>query len=212
MEVLADRPAPAVGDDEAPDALRMPAGEVEADGPAPVVHEQGDAANVETVEQGGEPEGVAFRMMVLAPGAARREAEADMVGRDAAEFRPELPDYMAEFERPGRVAVHEDEGIARALVDVMHPVVGRRGKEPALEGVKFVRNPVRTARRPAPAHPAHNASSFARHPVQPCTCSLRASFRANRECVRVTRVFALAACSNSTVSSVSTSLPSQRQV
>ena len=49
MEVLADRPAPGTRNDEAPDALRMPARDVEAHRSAPVVHEQGDVAKIETV-------------------------------------------------------------------------------------------------------------------------------------------------------------------
>ena len=61
-----------------------------------------------------------------------------MIGRDAAELRPKLPDWMTEFERPSRVAVHEYEGIARALINVVHPVIGWRGEEPALERIKFV--------------------------------------------------------------------------
>ena len=42
--LVPDRPAPGVRDDETLDALRVPACEVEADRPTPVVHEQGDLA------------------------------------------------------------------------------------------------------------------------------------------------------------------------
>ena len=190
----------------------MPACEVETDGPTPVVHEQSDVAKVELIEQGGKPVRVAFRMMILAPAATRRQAEADMVRRNAAELRAKLPDRMTEFERPGRVAVHEHDRLAFALVDEVHPVSRRDGEKPALEGIQVIRHPVRTKGRRDPVHPAHNASSFARQPVQPCTCSSRISSCVNRECVRVRRVLPADSGSNSTVTSVSTSLPSQRQV
>ena len=67
VEVVADRPAPGVRDDETLDALRVPAREVEADRPAPVVHEQGDVAKVEMVEQSGQALRVTPGTMVLAP-------------------------------------------------------------------------------------------------------------------------------------------------
>ena len=120
MEVVADRPTPGVRDDETLDALRMLAREVEADRPAPIRHEQGDVTKVEVIEKRGEPVRVTFRMMVLAPGAARREAETDMVGRNAAELRPKHLDRITEFERPSRVAVDEHERLAFALVDEVH--------------------------------------------------------------------------------------------
>ena len=147
MEVVADRPAPSVRDDEAPDAFRMPARKFQTDRPAPVVHEQGDVAKVEMIEQGGEPAGMTLRMMVLAPAAARRQAEADMIRRDAAELRAKRPDRMTEFERPGRVAVHEHDRLAFALVDEVHAVSRRGGEEPALERIHVVRHPVRTQGR-----------------------------------------------------------------
>ena len=120
MEVVADRPTPGVRDDETLDALRMLAREVEANWPAPIRHEQGDVTKVEVIEKRGEPVCVTLRMMVLAPGAARREAETDMVWRDATELRPKRSDRMAKFERPSRVAVDEHERLAFALVDEVH--------------------------------------------------------------------------------------------
>ena len=71
------------------------------------------------IEQGREPVRVTFRMMVLAPGTARRQAEADMVWRYAAELGAKFPDRMTEFERPSRVAVHEHDRLAFALVDIL---------------------------------------------------------------------------------------------
>ena len=65
--VVPDWPAPGVRDDETLDALRVPAREVEADRPTPVVHEQGDLAQVEMVEQSGQAPRVTLGMMVLAP-------------------------------------------------------------------------------------------------------------------------------------------------
>ena len=64
-----------------------------------------------------------------------RQSEADMVRRDAAELRAKLPDNMTEFERPGRVAVHEHDWLAFAFVDEVHPVSRRSGEGPALKGV-----------------------------------------------------------------------------
>ena len=120
MEVVTDRPTPGVRDDETLDALRMLAREVETDRPAPIRHEQGDVTKVEVIEKRGEPVRVTFRMMVLAPGAARRETETDMVGRYAAELRPKYLDRITEFERPSRVTVDEYERLAFTLVDEVH--------------------------------------------------------------------------------------------
>ncbi len=67
VEVVSDRPAPGVRDDETLDALRVLACEVEADRPTPVGHEQGDLAKVEMVEQSGQAVRVTLGTMVLAP-------------------------------------------------------------------------------------------------------------------------------------------------
>jgi len=68
VEVVSDRPAPGVRDDETLDALRVPACEVEAGRPTTVGHGQGDFAEVEMVEQGGQTARVTLGTMVLAPG------------------------------------------------------------------------------------------------------------------------------------------------
>ncbi len=52
MEVVADRPAPSIRNDETADPFRMPAREVQTDRPAPVVHDQGDASKSQMIEQG----------------------------------------------------------------------------------------------------------------------------------------------------------------
>ena len=67
MEVVRDRPAPGVRDDDALDPGRLPAREVEADRAAPVRQEQGHVAKVEVIEKGGKPVRVAFGVVIFTP-------------------------------------------------------------------------------------------------------------------------------------------------
>ena len=126
--------------------------EVEPDGAAPVRQEQGHVAKVEVIEKGGKPVRVAFGAVVFTPFASRREAESDMVGGDTPKLGAKPLDEMSELERPGGISVHEDDGLAVALVDEVHPVTRRGSEEPALERVQVVRHPVRSVGRCNPVH------------------------------------------------------------
>ena len=147
VEIVAHRPAPGVGDDEPLDAVRIAACEFQSDRAAPVRHEQSHVLKVESVEQGSEPVRVAPGVVVFPPAAARRETETDVVGSDAAKLRTKPLDKVPELEGPGRIAVHEHDRLAFALVDEVHPLPARRGEEPALERVHLVRYPIRTGAR-----------------------------------------------------------------
>ena len=71
VEVIADWPAPAVGNHKLADPFWMSACEVEADWPTPVVHEERDVTKIEMVKQGFETVRVTFGMMIFALGTAR---------------------------------------------------------------------------------------------------------------------------------------------
>src|SRR5688572_17991267 len=49
------------------------------------------------------------------------QSEAEMIGRDATIVRRQSPNQMPPLEGPGRRAVHEENGLSPALVDIMHP-------------------------------------------------------------------------------------------
>ena len=59
---------------------------------------------------------------------------------------------MAELEGPGRIAVDEDNGLAVALVDLVHLMCLRCGEEPALEREHLAGDPFRPPQRFGMAH------------------------------------------------------------
>src|SRR5690606_40758647 len=94
---------------------------VQPDRPAEVVDDERDALEAEVVDQGLQPPGVGGGPVV---GRQRLvgEAEAEVVRRDDAVAPAERADRVPPEERPRGGAVDEDDGLARALVDVAHGV------------------------------------------------------------------------------------------
>ena len=89
------------------------------DRPAPVVHDDRRAAQVEVLEQRRRQLAVAVVGVPADVGRLVRASEAGQVGRDAAKAGvAHGRDHLAPQERPGRLAVEEDHGRALALVEV----------------------------------------------------------------------------------------------
>ena len=91
------------------------------DRPAPVLHDDRRLAQVELV---GEPldRGVVEVVGVVVDlRGLVRATEAEVVRRDDARHRSERRDQLPIEERPGRLAVQEQDGVARAFLDVVHP-------------------------------------------------------------------------------------------
>ena len=95
--------------------------EAEADRPAPVVDDDRQVSQVELVDEALDRCVMAVVRVPVALDRLVRAAEAEVVGREHAGDRGDRRDRLAVEERPGRLAVQEQDRVARALVQVVHP-------------------------------------------------------------------------------------------
>ncbi len=112
---------PGVQDHEPLDPIRPLDGEPEADRAAPVVHDHGRLGEVELVDEPLDRVVVQVVRVVLDARRLVRAAEPVVVGRDHATHRGERRDQLPVQERPGRLAVEQEDRRALALVDEVHP-------------------------------------------------------------------------------------------
>src|SRR5581483_1181138 len=123
--LLARRPAPSdarVEDDEAVDELLVLDREAQSDGAAPVVHDEGQAAETELVDELLDRGDVALVRVPADVGRFVRAAEADQVGRDrAVTGGDDRRDDVAPQVRRRRLSVQQQDRRPLALVGDMHP-------------------------------------------------------------------------------------------
>src|SRR5262245_11891238 len=119
VRIAGDRPRPAIADDEPAHALRAPAGEAEADRPAPVLDHERDPVEPEGVDEALDHLAVLARREAVA-GWRLGQAEAGVVGSDATVAVGEPIYEMPIEERPGGVAVQHEERLALAGLEVVH--------------------------------------------------------------------------------------------
>ena len=96
--------------------------ESEPDEPAPVLADEGDLAEVETLEHGTHPVDVALVGVVVGRGRFVGAAEADEIGcHSAATCRGKERDHLPVEIRPRRLTVQEEDGWGglRSLVEVV---------------------------------------------------------------------------------------------
>src|SRR6202022_1515915 len=122
-------------------AVWVARGEDRADGPAPVLHDQGDVVKVELLDQPPHVlRGAAER--VFAIGGRFRFAKAHVVGGDDAEISRKRRNEVAVQVGPGRLAVDQDDRLAGTFVDVVHPEAGR-GRKVGRKGKRAVERLIR---------------------------------------------------------------------
>ena len=137
--VVVERPHEAVHDDEPPSAAGQR--ERQADRPAEVVNDERERLEPEAVYERAQVLCVVFGSIAEIDGPLG-QPEAQVIGRDAAIVPRQLADQMPVLEGPGGRAVHEQDRLARALVDVVH-AAARKLEEAALEGVGVTVEPAR---------------------------------------------------------------------
>lgn len=139
---VGDRPTPGVGEHQAVEGVRALSERGEADRATPVVRDEGDAAELEGVDERGEDLGVLLGQALVAR-SAWRKPEAREVDSDAAKLAAQGADNVTVDEGPGGVAVHQQQQGSRSFVDVMHrlPI---DGEEAALEREEVVVDPARS--------------------------------------------------------------------
>ncbi len=121
VRVAVLRPRPGVADHQRLHQLGPAAGDAEADRASPTLHHQGRVRDLQRVEELFDRPAVRAREEVV-PGGRLGEPEARVVEGDAAVLAAQLLHDVAVEERPGRVAVEEDDRLARLrrpLVEVM---------------------------------------------------------------------------------------------
>jgi hypothetical protein len=125
------------------------------------VNDEGEPAEVEPVDEALDRPVVRVVRVVLAPERLVRAPEAEEVGHHDTPDVHERRDQLAVEKPPRRLAVEEKEGIARALVDEVHPqtVLNRVAglvRPTRKAGEALVGRPVRvhapTVRRPSAEH------------------------------------------------------------
>ena len=105
-----------------------------AEGAAPVLHHEGETGEAESVREALEPLVVESKGVRADSVELVRPAEADVVGRDAAEARAEEGNHPAVEEAPGRLPVEKEHGLSPPLVEIVRAelvdvdIVGREGK------------------------------------------------------------------------------------
>jgi hypothetical protein len=91
----------------------------EADGAAPVLHDDGRVAQVELLHEPGDRADVEVVGVRLLRERLVRAPEAEVVGGEHAGDRRQLRDHRAVHVRPGRLAVEEEHRRPFALVEVV---------------------------------------------------------------------------------------------
>ena len=96
--------------------------EAQAGRPTPVVADHRQALQIQLADQARQVRDMPVEAVRLLAGRLLGQAEADHVGDDDAVSRiHQRRDDVAIEEAPGRIAVQQQDGIAGALIDVMHP-------------------------------------------------------------------------------------------
>ena len=138
MRIVLDPPAPSVCDDDRLDSARMLAREIQADRPGPIRHEQRQLAEFKMVDKGGRRPRVGVGMMVFRPGASRREAETNVVGRHTPILGSKRLDQMPKLEGSSGIAMFEHDRLNSTFVDKVHTMPRRGGVELALQWEHFL--------------------------------------------------------------------------
>ena len=126
------RPRPGAHDGQRPYTFRVAHREAEAGRAAPVVAHDREAAQIKLTDKAGEIGDVPVEAVRMLARWLLGQAEADHIGDDDAVSRLDQGrNNPAVEEAPGRVAVQQQNGIARALIDIVHspavdPGVARR--------------------------------------------------------------------------------------
>ncbi len=106
---------------EARDPLRVLDREAKADRAAPVLHDERDRAKIELRHESRDRLDMTVVGVEARFGRLVGAAEAEVVGRDTAGRADELRDDLPVEECPRRFSMEEQDGVAGALVDVVHP-------------------------------------------------------------------------------------------
>ena len=123
-----------VGEDRSANPLAVAGRHDGDDRSAPVLAGDGDVVKIEGLDQGRDAVGVKVEGVDSPIARLRAEAEADEVGGDHADLFPRQdPDDFAPQERPGGVAVEEENRRAFTFVDEVDRVIAVC-KHPAVEG------------------------------------------------------------------------------
>ncbi len=124
--VVIERPHPGIQEDESLDRRAIGQGQGQADRPSVIVNDECEAVESEPRDKCPEAIGVSFRCVAGSDGPLR-QAESQVIGRDAAMARRQRFDQMTELEGPRRSSVHEKQHVSLALVDIVQAALGEIG-------------------------------------------------------------------------------------
>ncbi len=118
--VRSPRPDTGVEDDQPRHAVGLGDAQTETDRAAPVLHDDGQVLEIELTHEPLDRFVVPVVRVPVAVGRLVGASEAEVVRRDASRDTCERRDHLSIQERPGRLAVQEQDRITAALVDVVH--------------------------------------------------------------------------------------------
>jgi hypothetical protein len=114
-------PRPGAHEGKRTNSFRVAHREAQAGWAAPVVAHHCQTAQIELVDEAGEIGDMPVETMRLLAGRLLGQAETDHVGDDDAMSRiDQRRDDAAVEKAPGRITVQEQDGIAAALIDIVH--------------------------------------------------------------------------------------------